>query len=228
MRQQSKRDVAGRMHERYLKAKGKADKTRLLDEFVEITGYDRVYARALLKHGPPVHRGTARRAGRPAMYTPQVVVALKVCAEVTGWICGKRLVAILPQLVPALEKEGALKLYRDERSALLCMSSATIDRRLQQARRLARPRGIPTTKPGSLLKSQIKIRTYTPWDEQAPGFVEIDFVAHCGESTAGEHLWTLDATDIATGWTEVEPVANKGQAAVFAAIERIRCRLPFH
>ncbi|MDP9382814.1 MAG: hypothetical protein M3Q29_22260 [Chloroflexota bacterium] len=86
VRQQGKRDVARRMHERYLKAKGKADKTRLLDEFVEVTGYDRVYARVLLKHGSPVRTGSIRRASRPCAYTPQVVAALKVCAEATGWI----------------------------------------------------------------------------------------------------------------------------------------------
>lgn len=227
VRQQSKRDVAKRMHERYLKAKCKADKTRLLDGFVELTGYDRVYARVLLKHGPPVRRGAIRRAGRPSAYGPQVVAALRVCAEATGWICGKRLVAILPELVPALEEEGTLELYGDERVSLLSMSSATIDRGLRQARRVARPKGVPTTKPGSLLKSQIPIRTYTPWDEQVPGFVEIDLVAHCGESAAGEFIYTLVVTDIATGWTECEPAANKGQAAVFGALEVIRARLPF-
>ncbi len=227
VRQQSKQDVAQKMHERYLKVKGRAEKTRLLDEFVEITGYDRVYARVLLRHGPRVRRAPIRRAGRPTTYTPQVIAALKVCTDATGWICGKRLVAILPKLVPALEEEGALKLYDDERSALSSLSSATIDRKLQQARRIAKPKGIPTTKPGSLLKSQIPIRTYTPWDEQVPGFLEIDLVAHCGESVAGEFLYTLDATDIATGWTECEPVLNKGQAAVFGALETIRERLPF-
>ena len=86
VRQQSKWDVARKMHERYLKAKKKADKTRLLDEFVELTGYDRVYARTLLKHGPPVRKGTIRRAGRPIAYGPQIAAALKVAAEATGWI----------------------------------------------------------------------------------------------------------------------------------------------
>jgi len=110
-------------------------------------------------------------------------------------------VAILPELIPAIEREGALTLYSDERQALLSMSSATIDRRLRAARRIARPKGLSRTKPGSLLKSQISIRTYTPSGEQIPGFVEIDLVAHCGESGAGEYLYTLVVTDIATGWT---------------------------
>ncbi len=86
---------------------------------------------------------------------------------------------------------------------------------------------MPTTKPGSLLKKQIQVRTYTPWDQQKPGFLEIDLVAHCGESTDGTYCCTLDAVDIATGWTECEPVLNRGQLAVHEAIERIRRRLPF-
>jgi hypothetical protein len=156
-----------------------------------------------------------------------VLQALAVAAEATGWICGKRLVAALPDLVPALEREGALRLSAAERSALLGLSAATIDRRLAERRRLQRPRGLATTKPGSLLKSQIPVRTYTAWDEQAPGFVEIDLVAHCGTSTAGEYVCTLTLGDIATGWTECAAIANKGQRAVLAALGRLRARLPF-
>lgn len=226
VRRDSKRDVAKRMHERYLKASRK-EKGRLLAEFVELTGYHRTYAQVLLKHGPPVHLRSVRRAGRPQVYGPQVTVGLKVAAEATGWICGKRLVAALPELVPALEQEGALKVNAGVCQALLAMGSATIDRKLSEARKRAKPKGIPTTKPGSLLKRQIPVSTYIPWDEQAPGFVEIDLVAHCGTSSAGEHLFTLDVTDVATGWTECEPVLNKGQQAVFEALERVRSRLPF-
>jgi hypothetical protein len=161
------------------------------------------------------------------MYGRAVVQALTVAAEATGWICGKRLVAALPDLVPALEREGALRLTAEERNALLEMSAATIDRRLADQRRLERPRGVATTKPGSLLKSQIPVRTYTPWDEQAPGFVEIDLVAHCGATTAGEYVCTLTLVDSATGWTECAAIANKGQLAVLAALGRLRARLPF-
>jgi hypothetical protein len=161
------------------------------------------------------------------VYGPQVLQALAVAAEATGWICGKRLVAALTDLIPALEREGALHLSDAERSALLGMSAATIDRRLAERRRMQRPRGVATTKPGSLLKSQIPVRTYTPWDEQAPGFVEIDLVAHCGTTTAGEYACTLTLVAIATGWTECAAIANKGQTAVLAALGRLRARLPF-
>src|SRR5581483_7491411 len=89
-----------------------------------------------------------------------------------------------------------------------------------------RPSGLSTTKPGTLLKSQVPVHTYTLWDEQRPGFVELDLVAHCEPSTAGFYLNTLTVTDVASGWTECQGVWGKGQAAVFAALETIRTRLP--
>lgn len=229
VRRTSKQDLAEKMHERYLKAKTRAQKGELLDEMVELTGYHRGHAQRLLRGGPPrraVGRGL-RRPGRGASYGPKVTVALKVASEATGWICGKRLAPALPQLVPALEAEGELKLDEELREQLLRVSAATIDRRLAEARRKAKPRGLPTTKPGSLLKEQIPVRTYTPWDEQKPGFLEIDLVAHCGESTDGTYCCTLDAVDVGTGWTECEPVLNKGQIAAYEALQRIRSRLPF-
>ncbi|MDP2728111.1 MAG: transposase family protein [Dehalococcoidia bacterium] len=106
------------------------------------------------------------------------------------------------------------------------MSAATIDRRL----RLYKPKllkGLSTTKPGTLLKKQVPVHTYTPWDEQRPGFVEIDLVAHCGISTAGHYLNSLVVTDIATGWTECIGVWGKGQMAVYEALKNVRERLPF-
>jgi hypothetical protein len=192
-----------------------------------VTGYHRRYAQALLRAGAPSGGPRLRRGGRPRVYGPQVLRALPVAAEAMGWICGKRLVAALPDLIPALEREGALRLTAEERGGLLGLSAATIDRRLAAQRRRQRPRGVATTKPGSLLKSQIPVRTYTPWDEQAPGFVEIDLVAHCGTTTAGESVYTLTLVDLATGWTECAAIANKGQTAGLAALGRLRARLPF-
>lgn len=107
------------------------------------------------------------------------------------------------------------------------MSAATIDRRLKIARIGEKPRGICITKPGSLLRKQVPVRTFTPWDEQRAGFVEIDLVAHCGNSTAGSYLCTLDLVDLATGWTECAAVIDKSQKAVFAGLEGLRARLPF-
>jgi len=234
VKKESKQDLAKALHPKYLKASRK-EKGRLLDEFVEVTGYHRNYAKKLLLHGvvPPTgrydpHTCIRRHAGgRPRVYGPVVLQALCVAAESTGWICGKRLVGVLPELVSALEQEGAISLFASERAALLSMSAATIDRKLACERAHHKPKGACTTKPGTLLRSQVPIRTYTPWDEQQPGFLEIDLVAHCGESTAGTYLCTLNCVDVATGWTECVGVANKGQGAVFAALQQVRERLPF-
>jgi hypothetical protein len=156
-----------------------------------------------------------------------VVGALRVAAEVSGWLCGKRLAPFLAELVPALEAERALTLSDDDRATLVAMSPATVDRRLAPYRRQLRPHGWGTTKPGTLLKHQIPVRTYTPWEEERPGFLEIDLVAHGGTTTAGHDLNTLVATDVATGWTECQAIWGKGQAAVVDALEQIRDRLPF-
>lgn len=131
------------------------------------------------------------------MYSTVVVGALRRVAEESGWLCGKRLAPFLRELVPALEAEGALALEPRVREQLLSMSAATIDRRLR-AYRPKLPRGLATTKPGSLLKKQVPVQTYTPWDEQRPGFVEIDLVAHCESSTAGHYLNSLVVLDIAS------------------------------
>jgi hypothetical protein len=108
----------------------------------------------------------------------------------------------------------------------LIISCATIDRRLGPAR-FEHPHGLSTTKPGTLLKKAIPVRTYTPWEDEKPGFVEIDLVAHCGQTTEGQYLNTLTATDLATGWTECLAIPNKTQLAVSAAILELRHRLPF-
>lgn len=227
MSHESKIELARALRGRYLRA-SRAEKGRMVDEFVAVTGYHRKYALMLLRHGPPTPAaGPAHRRGRRVRYGPPVVRAVQVAAEATGWICGKRLVAALPALVPALEREGALRLRQEEREALGTIAAATIDRLLRPVRQGAKPRGLATTKPGSLLKRQVPIRTYTPWDEQRPGFVEIDLVAHGGTSSAGDFLYTLDVVDVATGWTECVGLANKAQATVFAALQQVRARLPF-
>jgi hypothetical protein len=135
VRKESKQDLAKALHPKYLKANRK-EKTKLLNEFVEVTGYHRNYAKKLLLHGPPQPTGrcdprTGKRkhaGGRPTVYGPGTIQALQVAAEATGWICGKRLVAVLPDLVSALEQEGALCLFTTERETLLQMSASTIDR----------------------------------------------------------------------------------------------------
>lgn len=245
VQRQSKWEYMARMQGRYLKAT-KREKGRLLDEAVEVTGYHRRHALRVLRHGrfpgPPraAHQGrpvvaTAGRGslvaprGRPRVYSSVVVGALRVAAEASGWLCGKRLAPFLPELVPALEGEGALRLTPEDRAQLLAMSAATVDRRLRLFRLQRDPKnwhGLGTTKPGSLLKNQVPIQTYTPWEDQRPGFLEIDLVAHCGTTTEGFYLNTLVGTDVATGWTECVGVWGKSQRAVFAGVETSRARLP--
>jgi len=226
VRRESKHEVIEKLRGPYVRA-GRQEKGRLIGEVMSLTGYDRAYTQRLLRQGVPSAKPHRRRGGRPPTYGPAVMAVLEVAAEATGWICGKRLVAALPDLIPALEREGALTLSDTLRATVYGVSAATIDRRLAAQRRQQRPHGLSTTKPGSLLKSQIPIRTYTPWDEQVPGFVEIDLVAHCGTTVAGEFVHTLDVTDIATGWTECAAIANKGQRAVLDALASVRDRLPF-
>ncbi len=226
VRQASRRELTSALQARYCKA-SRQGRGRILDTFCEATGYNRRYAMWVLRHGPVTTRPRLTRAGRLPTYTREVISALEIAAEATGWICGKRLAPGLPDLVPALEREGALRLTEAERSALLRISPATIDRRLVASKRRAKPRGLSTTKPGSLLKKQIPVKTYTPWSDQSPGFEEVDLVAHCGDSASGEHLFTLDLVDVATGWTECAGVPNKGQRAVVAAVDEAAHRFPF-
>lgn len=226
VRQESKHELAAGWHGRYLRA-GRRERGRLLDEFVALTGYHRKYATGLLKHGPPAPHPRSARRGRPVLYGPAVLAALEIAAEASGWICGKRLAPFMAELVPSLEREGALELTEEVRGRLLAMKAATIDRRLGAIKMGEKPKGISATRPGSLLKKQVPIRTYTPWDEEVPGFLEIDTVAHCGNTTEGEYLCTLSTTDLATGWTECQAVMGKTQRAVHSALEEIRGRLPF-
>lgn len=144
-----------------------------------------------------------------------------------GAPAGKRIAPFLGELVPKLRACGELDIS-DETAASLCsMSAATIDRRLVADRAKLGIRGRSHTKPGSLLKDSIPIRTWAQWDDAVPGFVEIDLVGHEGGNAAGEHCYTLTVTDIATGWTENRSVRNKAQKWVFAALEDITASFPF-
>ena len=224
VRQRSKYELTEAQRGRYLKA-SRGEKGQILDEFVAATEFSRKWAIQLLRHGPP--RSRSGRGGRPRVYSSVVVGSLRVAAEASGWLCGKRLAPFLAELIPALESEGALRLTSEQRRQVVGMSAATIDRRLRPFRLQLRPQGMGTTKPGTLLKSQVPVQTYTPWEEERPGFVEIDLVAHCGTTTAGHYLNTLTVTDVAMTWTECVGVWGKGQAAVFEGLKKIRGRLPF-
>ena len=224
MSQRSKRELLEVIHPRYLKAR-RSEKKTILDEFVAATGYHRKYATRLLKHGRP-RRRSGKKHGLVKVYQGAVVTALEQIWEICGRICSKRLHPFLPEMVKVLERCGELQLPSETQALLLQMSSATMDRCLRPVR-FEHPHGLSTTKPGTLLKKAIPVRTYTPWDEDRPGFLEIDLVAHCGESAEGQFVNTLTCVDVSTGWTECLAVRQRNQQTVFEAIKAMRARLPF-
>ena len=223
MSQRSKRELVEEIRPRYLKAK-KSEKKIMLDELVATTSYHRKYATRLLKHGFP--RRSSKKHGLSKVYHGEVVVALEQIWEVCGRICSRRLHPFLPEMVKVLERCREIHLEPETKRLLLHMSSATIDRCLSPAR-FEHPHGLSTTRPGSLLKKAIPVRTYTPWDEDQPGFLEIDLVAHCGGTTEGQFLYTLTSVDLSTGWIECQAVRQRTQQAVFEAIRTMRTQLPF-
>lgn len=223
MSQRSKKELTEVVRGRYLKA-SKKKKIQILNEFVAATGYHRKHAIRLLNHGTAPR--LLKKKGRPKKYTGEVVQALIEIWEICGRICSKRLQPYLPEILAVLERHEEMKLGSATKALLLQMSCATIDRCLKKQRFESR-RGLSTTKPGTLLKKAIPVRTYTPWDEEMPGFEEIDLVAHCGGTVDGQYLFTLTSTDIATGWTECLAIANKTQKAVSCAVQELQDRLPF-
>ena len=219
----AKRQLLQALHPHY-RAAPKIEKTKLLDAFTTATGYHRKYALSLLHHGPPLSR--PRCPGR-VRYDAPVVDALRRLWEVSGGLCSKRLRPFLGPLLETLERCDALHLPPRIQTALRRMSPATIDRKLAPYRRRLKPRGVSTTRPGSLLKLHIPIRTFAQWDEHRPGFTEMDLVAHCGENLRGEFVHTLAVVDIATAWFESQAVPNRSQRRVFQALTTLRDRLPF-
>ena len=221
--------VVRQMAARYRRAT-KKDKGRLLDELVALTGYSRWYAVGLL--GGPVTKADVapkRRVARvrERLYDAPVLDALRRIWAIMDCICGKRLAAVLPETIAALERAGELRLDANTRRKLQTISAASIDRLLRPERQRLSLRGRSLTKPGTLLKHQIPVRTFAEWDHATPGFVEIDLVGHDGGMGSGEFCQSLNVTDVASGWTEAQAVLNKAQVWVFEALQDIRARLPF-
>ena len=205
----------------------RGDKSKILDELCATTGWHRNHARkALAAALRPVLVRPARRPRTPT-YGLDVVVALRFCWAVLGAPTGKRLAPVMGELVPTLRRFGELDISDQVAAGLVAMSAATMDRRLAADRAAMTLRGRCHTKPGSLLKDAIAVRTWAQWDDAVPGFVEIDLVGHEGGNAVGEHAYTLTGTDIATGWTENRSVRNKAQKWVVAALEDIEKIMPF-
>lgn len=217
----TRKEVLTRMRRRYASA-GLEYKGKLIDEAVELFGYHRKAAIRALRRPEPRPQGVHVR-GRPREYAPeQLLKPLKVIWLAALQPCGKRLVAALPQWVPAYEADHR-KLDSDVRESLLCASAATLDRLLRPARAQHRRRG--ATRPGTLLRQEIPIRT--EWSEEGAGFLEIDTVALCGGCLDDRHAWMFDGVDIRTTWVEMRALPNRSQAATLAQLQDVEASLPF-
>jgi hypothetical protein len=217
-------EYAQALRSRYFEA-SRGEKGRMLDEFTKVVGLHRKAAIRLLNR--PSHSRAVKRCGRPREYITGVAEALKAVWEASDRLCSKRLQPFIPEMVKVLRQHGELQVDASTEAQLCRISPSTIDRVLKPCRQVGGRRGLATTRPGSLLKSSIPIRTFSDWQENKPGFMEVDLVAHCGESVEGFYLNTLCTVDVASGWTECLPVWGKGQQRVRSAVHRMRQRLPF-
>lgn len=200
----------------------KAEKGKILDEFCQVAGYNRKYAIRVLNHqGYKVLK--KKRRGRKRKYTnPLITVILYRLWRWTNLPCSKRLKAIIPIWLPFYPLPISRELYND----LCAISPATIDRLMKSNRPKSKKLGLSTTKPGSILKKHIPIAT-NQWNEKRPGYIEADTVAHCGSSTMGSFVYTINCVDIATQWTEQYAVWGKGETGVLKGLINIEERLPF-
>ena len=202
----------------------KSKKSAILGFITEATGYSRKHAIALLNNPVRAKENIARpRRSRYAhLYKP-----LRKLWAACNFACGKRLQPFLPHLLRSLKRFNRIKITKEDETLLLAMSAATIDRMLAPAREGLNPKGRATTKPGTLLKHTIPVRTFADWDDDRLGFLEVDLVAHCGESVSGEYVNTLDMTDVATGWTVCAAFMGRSEAYCLEAFREATSTLPF-
>jgi hypothetical protein len=220
---QSRRELLNRVRARYLEA-GRKEKSRILDEFLQATGYHRKYAVAVLQTDPAATPNRRQRK-RASKYGEEVKAVLIQVWLAANQICTKRLIPFLPAFVDSLERCGQLSIEPELRALLLSLSLSTADRLLRSER--IKPRGRSTTRAGKLLKKQIPIRTFSDWNDVVPGFLEGDLVAHCGDSVHGTFLNTLTLTDIYSGWTECLALIKRSESEVSRGLVEVRKVLPF-
>jgi hypothetical protein len=212
--------VAARYH-----AATRSEKKDILDEFAKVTGFHRKHAIRVLRKFRASPE-SPKPPPRSRIYDEAAETALIILWEAADRMCGKRLKEAIPVLVEAMERHGHLKLDEAVRPRLLAMSAATMDRRLQHIREAGNLRR-RRSRINTPLRKSIAVRTFAGWDDPAPGFFEMDFVAHCGTSVAGSHVHSLVLTDIASGWTEGAAMVMKEQTLVTATVESIRKKLLF-
>src|SRR5712692_8150235 len=224
MKRRSRKDYLRRIHPRYRQA-SPLQKRRILDEFCANCGYHRKYAIRLLNGPPPGSRPVLRRPRlRSVTYGPRLISILKAIWEAADYPWSVRLKALLPEWLPWIRRRFPLSPPLERQ--LLRISPRSIDYSLRPHKRQLRRRLYGRTKPGTLLKHHIPIKT-DRWDVQQPGFTEIDLVTHSGSSASGDFCQSLNLTDIHTTWTETRAVLGKGQEGVRRALDEMRQTLPF-
>lgn len=223
MAQRSKREYLQSIHARYQQAT-RAEKRAILDEFTKVCGYHRKYAIGLLNRPLPAGPRLRRVPRRRPTYREEMIRVLAQIWEASGYLCAVRLKAALPHWLPWVRRRLPLTpaLARQRRAS----SPRQIERRLRDRKRTLKRRLYGTTRPGSLLKHLIPIKT-DHWGVTKPGYLEIDLVSHSGASAAGEFLHTLDSVDIQTGWVERQAVMGQGQQGIVQALTMIERPLPF-
>jgi len=220
----ARREITLAVAERYRSA-GRSEKGRILDELCKVTGWHRKHAvRALICRQTNIPGGPLLR--QPT-YGATIKDALVALWEASDRICGKRLKVMIPTLLPALERHGRLRLARTDRALVLSVSAATIDRLLIDTKIAAA--GGKRRRVGfySAVRREVPIRTFNDWNDPAPGFCEVDMVAHGGTSVAGSFIQTLTMVDVATGWTECMPLVTRESGLVVQAMERAQILFPW-
>jgi len=223
----ARREVLSAVAERYWSA-GRMEKGRSLDALCRTTGWHRKHAvRALRRRVIDGAVETEAPSERKRRYGATIKDALTALWEASDRVCGKRLVAMIPTLVPALAQHGRLQLSEGERAQLLAVSAATIDRMLGDVKVAAA--GGRRRRAGfySAIRREVPIRTFNDWNDPMPGFCEVDMVAHGGTSVAGSFIQTLTMVDVATGWTECLPLVNRDGSLVVEAIKRAQSLFPW-
>jgi hypothetical protein len=239
----TRKELSKEVARRYQRA-SRVEKSAILGEFCQGVGYNRHYAASILRNwGRPVYmrlpdggqevviiggrRVRKQRQARPRVYDEAVKEYLVSFWEVLDYPCGKRLKRCLEPMVAKARQFREMRVPRKIEAKLERISAPTIDRLLRSERKKRELKCRSKTKPGTLLKKQIAIRSGVEWDEDAVGYEELDLVGHDGGYASGDFCYTLNVTDIKSGWTEAQGIRNKAQCWVFDALQDIRSRLPF-
>ncbi|MCF6191572.1 MAG: transposase family protein [Candidatus Hydrothermae bacterium] len=238
----ARREVIRVYAKRYRAARTKHQKSRILDELLEVIPYNRNYAAWLLRNvGKRVQIWTPEgkrevvvygsrrpvRRRRKRIYGQEVQKVLRKIWAILDYPCSRRLKAMLPEVTKKLIACGELEISEEIQRKLLQISASTIDRLLVSERRKLQLKPRAKTRPGTLLKKQIAIRTHAGWEEGEPGYLEIDLISHDGGNARGDYAWTLVLTDVETQWTELIPIRNRAQVWTLQALEEAEKRFPF-